>query len=175
MAQFGKPPVFDPIPEKMFSRAQSITDDDFSTAVALKRGFQKAIADNIFKEDENSCSDSIFIYDAATGGVPSYRVEEFNHISGSTPFLLTAAGADREARLADFFNFLASMGELPEITIPIGEVQYFSHLSRRWEHIPVAIELAARKGCDQMLLDLVKKLWELGMVQGVGVGRSMFS
>ncbi|KAF8166981.1 amidase signature domain-containing protein [Pholiota molesta] len=176
VAQFGKPPVFDPIPEKMFSRAQSITPDDFSAAVALKREFQKAIADNIFKEDEDSCSDSIFIYDAATGGVPSYRVEEFNHISGATPFLLTAAGgADRDARLADFFNFLASMGELPEITIPIGEVQYFSHLSRRWEPIPVALEFVARKGCDQMLLDLVKKLWELGMVQGVGVGRSMFS
>jgi Asp-tRNA(Asn)/Glu-tRNA(Gln) amidotransferase A subunit family amidase len=176
VAQFGKPPVFDPIPEKMFSRAQSITADDFSAAVALKRKFQKAIADNIFKEDADSCSDSIFIYDAATGGVPSYRVEEFNHISGATPFLLTAAGgADREARLADFFNFLASMGELPEITIPIGEVQYFSHLSRRWEPIPVALEFVARKGCDQMLLVLVKKLWELGMVQSVGVGRSMFS
>ncbi|KAF9478680.1 amidase signature enzyme [Pholiota conissans] len=177
IAQYGEPPTFDPIPEKMFARAQSITKDDFAASVALKRAFQKAVADNIFKEDAHSCSDSLFIYDAATGGLPSYRVEEFNHLSGATPFLLTAAGNsdNSETRLSDFFNFLASMGGLPEVTIPLGEVRYYSHLSKKWEYIPVAVELVARKGCDGMLLDLVKRLGELGVVRGVGVGRSMFS
>ncbi|KAF8958501.1 amidase signature domain-containing protein [Flammula alnicola] len=174
MSRFGRSPVFDPIPEKMFTRAQSITDDDFADSVALKRAFRDALSEHVFKHDEESCSDTLFMYDAATGGIPSYRVEEFNHLSGATPFLLTAVGADRPAKLSDFFNFLASMGELPEVTIPIGQASYFSPLSRAWEPIPVAIELIARKGCDQMLLDLVKNLAELGVIGPVKVGRSMF-
>ncbi|KIM46589.1 hypothetical protein M413DRAFT_440231, partial [Hebeloma cylindrosporum] len=127
VAQFGRQPTFDPIPEKMFTRAQSLTEADFLAAVGLKRRFRDSILENIFKHDEESCSDSLFIYDAATGGVPSYRVEEFNHLEGATPFFLTAAAAspDGQAKASDFFNFLASMAELPEVTIPIGQVQYF--------------------------------------------------
>lgn len=174
VSQFAKQPVFDPIPNVMFSRAQNISNDDFTASVALKRAFRDAVASHIFKEDEESCSESIFMYEAATGGLPSYRVEEFNHLSGASPFVITVAAPGQEAKLADFFNFLASMGELPEITIPIGEATYFSHVSGVWEPIPVAIELVARKGCDAMLLDLVKKLGELGIVQTVAAGRFMF-
>ena len=174
--QFGRQPIFDPIPEKMFARAQSITEADFAAAVGLKHHFRDSISEHIFKYDEESCSDSLFIYDIATGGVPSYRVEEFNHLEGATPFLLTAAAASpgTQAKASDFFNFLASMGELPEVTIPIGEVQYFSVLSRIWEPIPVAVQLVARKGCDQMLLDLVHRLAEVGVVREVNVGRAAF-
>ena len=175
-AQFGRQPTFDPIPEKMFARAQFITEPHFAAAVGVKRHFRDSIAEYIFKHDEESCSDSLFIYDAATGGVPSYRVEEFNHLEGATPFLLTAAASspDAQAKASDFFNFLASMGELPEVTIPIGQVQYFSVLSRTWEPILVAVQLVTRKGCDQMLLDLVLHLAEVGVVREVNVGRAAF-
>jgi len=160
----------------MFARAQFITEPHFAAAVGVKRHFRDSIAEYIFKHDEESCSDSLFIYDAATGGVPSYRVEEFNHLEGATPFLLTAAASspDAQAKASDFFNFLASMGELPEVTIPIGQVQYFSVLSRTWEPILVAVQLVTRKGCDQMLLDLVLHLAEVGVVREVNVGRAAF-
>ncbi|KDR84180.1 hypothetical protein GALMADRAFT_111430 [Galerina marginata CBS 339.88] len=174
ISRFGRPPTFDPIPEKMFARAQSITDDDFADAVSLKRAFRDSVSKHVFKHNKESCSDSIFIYDAATGGLPSYRVEEFNYLSGATPFLLSFAGADTEAKASDFFNFLASMGELPEVTVPIGQVQYFSALSRTWEPIPISIQLVSRKGCDQMLLDLVKRLADVGVVRPVQAGRSMY-
>ncbi|KAH9482271.1 Scytalone dehydratase-like protein Arp1 [Psilocybe cubensis] len=175
LLRFGSLPVFDPIPQKMFARAKQITADDFAKAVALKRAFSDALAKDIFKYDEESCSDSIFMYDAATGGVPSYRVEDFNHLAGATPFLLTAAGGDNPASAAsDFFNFLASMGELPEVTVPIGQVDYFSPLSRTWEPIPIAVQLVSRKGCDKMLLELVRQLAEAGVVRPVQVGRSIF-
>lgn len=175
ISQYSALPTFDPVPNPMFSRAQHITDADFASAVALKRAFGDAVASHIFKEDPDSCSESIFIYEAATGARPSYRVEEFNHLFGASPFVITAAAQGEVAKLADFFNFLASMGDLPEITIPIGEARYFSHLSRKWEPIPVTIELVARKGCDLMLLDLVKRLGELGIVGKVEAGRSMFA
>ncbi|KAF8914399.1 amidase signature domain-containing protein [Gymnopilus junonius] len=174
ISQFGGHPTFDPIPKKMFARARDIRDEDSADAVSLKRAFRDSVSEHIFKHDPDWCSDSLFIYDAATGGVPSYRLEELNHISGAMPFLLSLPTADKVSKVSDFFNFLASMGELPEVTIPIGQVEYFSHLSRTWEPIPVSIQLVSRKGCDQMLLDLVKTLGDVGVVRPVKVGRSMF-
>ncbi|KAF8806190.1 amidase signature enzyme [Phlegmacium glaucopus] len=173
-SRFGRQPQFDPIPQKMFERAKSITEKDFADAVALKRAFQDSVSRHIFKQDETSCSNSIFIYDAATGGLPSYRFEEFNHISGATPFLLTAPGADKEPQLSDFLNFLASMADLPEITVPIGQVKYFSPVSRTWEALPIAVQLVTRKGCDRMLLDLVGQLADMEIVKEVNVGRYTF-
>lgn len=172
---YGRNPKFDPIPEKMFSRALNITAEDFEAAVAAKRLFTDAMSDHVFRYHNASCSDTLFIYDAATGGLPSYRVEEFNHLSGSVPFLLTAAGgADKAAKFSDFFNFLASMGELPEITIPIGQARYYSQISRRWEYIPVAVEIVTRKGCDGMLMTLVEALADMGIIGPIKTGRSMF-
>ena len=173
-SRFGKQPQFDPVPQKMFERAKSITEKDFADAVALKRAFRDSVSHHIFQDDEASCSNSIFIYDAATGGLPSYRYEEFNHVSGATQFLLTAPGVDKEPQVSDFLNFLASMGELPEITVPIGQVMYFSSVSRTWEALPIAVQLVSRKGCDQMLLSLVKQLGEMEIVKRVNVGRYTF-
>ena len=173
-SRFGRQPQFDPVPKKMFERAKSVTEKDFVDAVALKRAFRDSVSRQIFQDDEESCSDSIFIYDAATGGLPSYRYEEFNHVSGSTQFLLTTPGADKEPQVSDFLNFLASMGELPEVTVPIGQAMYFSSVSRTWEALPIAVQLVARKGCDQMLLSLVKQLAEMEIVKQVNVGRYIF-
>ena len=173
-SRFGRLPQFDPVPKKMFERAKSVTEKEFVDAVALKRAFRDSVSHLIFQDDEESCSNSIFIYDAATGGLPSYRYEEFNHVSGATQFLLTTPGADKEPQVSDFLNFLASMGELPEVTVPIGQAMYFSSVSRTWEALPIAVQLVARKGCDQMLLSLVKQLGEMEIVKRVNVGRNIF-
>ena len=94
-----------------------------------------------------------------------------------SPNVLFKAGLDlppSPPRAADFFNFLASMGNLPEVTIPIGQVKYFSHVSNEYEMIPVAVQLVARSGCDRVLLEIVKKLGESGALRDVQVGRTAF-
>ena len=48
--QFGRQPTFDPVPEEMFARAQSIRD--FAAAVGLKRHFREFMSEHIFKHDE---------------------------------------------------------------------------------------------------------------------------
>ncbi|PPR04644.1 hypothetical protein CVT24_011862 [Panaeolus cyanescens] len=176
LEQFHKAPRFDPVPEKMFARGREISRDEFEEAVKLKRSFAKALDTDLFKEDPSSCSDAVFVYDAATGGMPSYRTEEFNDLEGAVPFLLTAppSGVDYEPKIEDFFNFLASMGELPEITVPIGQAEYLSPISKQREMIPVALQLVARKGCDLMLMRMVSVLGELGVLESVGVGPQAF-
>ena len=156
----------------MFENGKKLTDDDFARAVAFKRRFAKSIADDVITADRESCSESIFMYDAGTGGHPSYRVEDFNHLYGSAPFLLTTPAAGSKA--SDYFTYIGSMSGLPEITVPIGQVPYRSQVSRQLEMLPVAVQLVAHPGCDDMLLELVKNLATVGVVGPVNVGSVVF-
>lgn len=169
---FGSTPSFDIRPRFMFERGSKLSDEDFAEAVAFKRKFAKSVSEHLIKADDESCSDSIFMYDAGTGGLPSYRVEDFNSLSGSAPFLLTTTVVDSKA--SDYFTYIGSMGGLPEITVPIGQVGYHSQVSRRWEMLPVAVQLVAHPGCDEMLFKLVEDLAAAGVLRSVKVGTETF-
>ncbi|RDB20143.1 Amidase 1 [Hypsizygus marmoreus] len=169
---FGTDPKFDPKPREMFARAAHLTEDDFTRAVAFRRQFRQSIAENLIKADRKSCSDAIFMYDAGTGGHPSYRVEDFNALAGATQLLLTSPTAN--AKPSEFFTYISSMAGLPEITVPIGQVGYYSQVSRQWEKLPVTVQLVAHPGCDDMLFELVKKLAGAGVLSATKVGRDTF-
>ncbi|KAG6919782.1 hypothetical protein DXG01_001621 [Tephrocybe rancida] len=169
---FNTTPTFDPRPRQMFALGATHTDDDFAAAVRIRNAFRDSIAADLLLPDTKSCSDSLFMYDAGTGGQPSYRVEEFNHIEGAAQALLT--GPIGKSKPSDYFTFIASMAGLPEITVPLGQVGYFSHISREWEMLPVAVQLVARRGCDNMLLNLVDKLAVAGVLSSTKTGRYTF-
>jgi Asp-tRNA(Asn)/Glu-tRNA(Gln) amidotransferase A subunit family amidase len=156
----------------MFKRARNLTQSEFDEAVALRRQFKQDVADNLIKADIKSCSESIFIYDAGTGGHPSYRGEDYNLLPGATQFLLTSPTED--AKPSQFFTYLGSMAGLPEITVPIGQVAYHSGVSKQSEMLPVTAQLVAHPGCDDMLLELVKKLSDAGVIIPVKTGREAF-
>ncbi|KAG6880643.1 hypothetical protein C0992_003186 [Termitomyces sp. T32_za158] len=116
------------------------------------------------------------MYDASTGGRPSYRVEEFNKIEGAAQALLAGpvGGDGSTAKMSDYFTYVASMAGLPEVTIPLGQVGYYSHVSREWEMLPVAVQVVAHRGCDDLLLNLVEKLAGKGLLDAVSTGRNAF-
>ncbi|KAG6844007.1 hypothetical protein H0H87_010730 [Tephrocybe sp. NHM501043] len=153
---FNATPTFDPRPRRMFALGATYTEDEFVEAVRLRHAFRDSVNANLLKADIKSCSESLFMYDAGTGGRPSYRVEEFNHIEGAVQAILT--GHTEDATPSDYFHFVATMAGLPEITIPLGQVRYYSHISREWEMLPVTVQLVAHRGCDEMLLKLTDKL-----------------
>lgn len=169
-----KAPSLDPIPQAMFDRAQHITEEQYNSATSLKISFTSSISENIFKQDFKSCSDSLFIYDAGTGGFPSYRTEELNQLDNAVSLVLTRTSGPTPARFSDFYTYLGSMAGLPEVTIPIGQASYFSQVTNEWNFVPVSVQLVTRAGCDAMLMDLVKKLAELGVISTVTVGRTAF-
>lgn len=169
---FGSTPTFDPRPVITFEHGRKLTHDDFAYAVTFKRQFANSIAEDIIKADPSSCSDSIFMYDAGTGGRPSYRVEDFNNLPGTAQFLLSSTVKGSKA--SDYFVLISPMAGLPEITVPIGQVGYYSQVSRQWEMLPVAVQLVAHPGCDDMLLELVKSLAAANVVRPVKVGNEAF-
>ncbi|KAL0581476.1 hypothetical protein V5O48_000517 [Marasmius crinis-equi] len=171
--QLGRAPALDPMPEIMFVKGKQYSENDYNEAVAYKRSFTDALRDVLFQPDADSCSDSVLVYDAGTGGRPSYRVEDFNALEGATDVTLVKPG--KKATLQENLHYLASMGGLVDVTVPIGEVAYFSQVSRRWEPIPVTVQLVARRGCDAVVLELVKVLAEKGILKRVGTGLSVSS
>lgn len=54
---------------------------------------------------------------------------------------------------------------IPEIVVPIGQIQYWSPYTLRYEWQPVTVAFAVAKGCDLKLFELVEKLEGLGLLK----------
>jgi hypothetical protein len=66
----------------------------------------------------------------------------------------------------------ANYAQLPEIVVPIGQIQYWSPSTLKMEWWPMSVAFAAAKGCDLVLFELVDKLREKGLIKAVLRGRS---
>lgn len=135
----------------MFERGAMHKSKNFLAAQRVLRPFCESVSTNLLKADVKSCSDALFMYDASTGGRPSHRIEDYNDIKGAAQALLTGPfdlhGRDA-AKPSDYFTYVALMAGLPEITIPLGQVKYYSHVSREYETLPVAVQVVAHRGCE---------------------------
>lgn len=121
------------------------------------------------------------MYEAATSGKPSFRVEEMNSFEDATQLVLSSppSGVDddegsSEPKLDRFLHYVSSMGGLPEVTIPLGQVQYKSPVTGKLEYMPVAVQIATRRGCDGVLYELVKELGDKGVIKTVLAGKEGF-
>ncbi|KAF5371307.1 hypothetical protein D9758_004268 [Tetrapyrgos nigripes] len=175
---FGRDPVFDPVPESMFSRAKTLTLEDYQAAVSMKNKFTEAISRDFFGTDldSKSCSDSLLIYNTGMEGLPSYREQSYNSFPGAPPDTQTVFKSSTTGiRATDNLHYIASMGGLVEVTLPLGQVDYYSWgVSQEWEVLPVSVQLVAKRGCDEMLLELVNELGREGVVKEVISGEAAF-
>ncbi|KAJ8519667.1 hypothetical protein ONZ45_g3383 [Pleurotus djamor] len=146
-------PTLDTIPTIIFDRAQDYTGEQYEASLKAKEEFSREISKRIIKPDSSSCSESILIYDIGFGGVPSYRFKEYNGMSGASHIFLNNPVELR--RVSDGFNYISSTAGLPEVTIPLGEVPYLSHVTGEVKMLPVAVQVVAHRGCDTILLSLL--------------------
>jgi Asp-tRNA(Asn)/Glu-tRNA(Gln) amidotransferase A subunit family amidase len=165
----GYPPL-DPNPRNAFLRSENLTEEDYDEAVSIKNTFRSFWLENMLRPDDATCSDSLMILDMGTGGLPSYREQALNSLPGATSLSYTAPGGGPLIPS----NYLASMSGSPQIGIPFGQVKYESYVSRQEEIMPVNVDLVAAPGCDGLLLEILKRLTERGLVQEVKTGRRAF-
>ncbi|KAF5363872.1 hypothetical protein D9756_000069 [Leucocoprinus leucothites] len=167
----------DPVPSKMFRKGKKLTQSDFVEALVVKNKFATAMDEEVFLPNSKACADSLFMYDAGTGGKPSFRHEELNEFEGATQFVLTSPpkGSTEGPKTEQFFHYVASMAGLPEATIPLGQVQYKSPVTGNWEWMPVAVQIVTRRGCDGVLYELIRKLGDKGIVKAVQAGAEAYS
>ena len=174
--KFGAENIFDlgldPVPERMFRKGKKLTQSDFVEALALKNRFSAALDEQVFLSNPKTCADSLFMYDAATGGRPSFRREDLNGFEGATELILTSP--PENSRTDQLFHYVASMAGLPEVTIPLGQVQYMSPVTGQWEWMPVAVQIVTKRGCDGVLYELIRKLGDKGIVKAVQAGKEAY-
>jgi hypothetical protein len=165
----GYPPL-DPNPRAAFARSVNLTTADYDAAVAIKNEFRDFFLSHILRSDPDTCSDGIMILDMGTGGLPSYREQALNSMPGAS--FLTVAGPSGGPTMPS--NYLASTAGCPEIGIPVGQVEYQSYISLQKEVMPINVDLVAAPGCDGVLLEIIKRLSEKGIIGTVKVGRTAF-
>lgn len=146
-----------------------VTDEAYDAAVTTKREGVEWFEKNILYTTMESCSSSIIIYDTGTGGLPSYREEALNQWPNTT-FLsppLDQYTTMRKESICPQFG-------CADFTLPIGQVPYWSNVTFHEEWLPVTINLAVKRGCDFVLLNMVERLAREGVLKTVKTGREAF-
>ncbi|KAM0668018.1 hypothetical protein ACQRIT_000516 [Beauveria bassiana] len=152
----GRLPHVNPAPLRRWALGDdaNVTLDE---AIANKTRFMDWFNGSVLKPDNASCSSDLFVY------VPRTPAPKYRDTYWTGP---QAPGAFSTSRIS-------VMAEIPDIVIPIGQVEYVSKVTNHTEYLPVTVDLMAAKGCDGMLFSLVRKMYEVGMISKVKPGRSL--
>ncbi|KAL4883361.1 amidase signature domain-containing protein [Aspergillus karnatakaensis] len=156
----GRSPFINPFPLARYASASNITEEDSSLAYSKFTYFRSWFGSHVVKSNPDSCSESLFAIPMATGDAV-YR----NNI-------YSPPNVSSWATFTPYYFSVQSQG--PEVTLPIGEVEYVSEVSGVVERLPVAIDLLAHRDCDLMLLDLVGALGGEGVLREVRTGRTLW-
>lgn len=179
----GRFPPIDPArrPGWVARQRENTTQAEYDAALAVKRTFSewfngKFLGQGFESVDEpdattaEECGESaLWIYDIGTGGLPSYREREL--IEGNS--FATYLNYTPPAVLTPGVNFCSTSG-CADFTVPIGQVPYFSNVTRVEEMVPVTLSLVMRRGCDYSLFGLIEKMADVGMLKTVKTGRTAF-
>ncbi|SPN98678.1 related to amidase family protein [Cephalotrichum gorgonifer] len=166
----GRFPPVDPAHRSSFSRQNDtqLNIDVYKQGLVLKNRTVNWFESEMLYETEESCSESMFICDIGTGGLPSYREKDLNEgddaafLAVTPPYAaITCANICPRFACADF-------------TVPLGQVSYKSRVSLSEEKYPVSINLIVRRGCDFMLYNMVEKMAEAGILKTVKTGREAY-
>lgn len=145
------------------------TDDEYDLAVRTKAAGVAWYESNIQFSTPSSCSNSILLYDTGAGGLPSYREDALNQYPNTTsiyPPMREHVTIRRESICPQF--------GCADFTIPIGQVRYWSNVSFHEEWLPVTVNLAVKRGCDFVLMNMVERLAREGLLRTVKTGREAF-
>jgi hypothetical protein len=179
----GRFPPIDPArrPGWVARQRENTTQAEYDAALAVKRtfsewfngqflgqGFESIDEPDATTADECGAS-ALWIYDIGTGGLPSYREREL--IEGNS--FATYLNYTPPAVLTSGVNFCSTAG-CADFTVPIGQVPYFSNVTRVEEMVPVTLSLVMRRGCDYSLFGLIEKMADVGMLKTVKTGRTAF-
>jgi hypothetical protein len=149
-------------------------NESVNTAVAYQQALQaKNLAVEWYEENlqfstTESCSESVILYDIGPGGLPSFREESLNDSPAASFLAVTPATAKiTGANICPIYG-------CADFTIPIGQVPYFSNVTYHEEMVPVTINMVVKRGCDFVLLNMIEKMADAGILKAVKTGRTPF-
>ncbi|PYI00175.1 amidase family protein [Aspergillus ellipticus CBS 707.79] len=165
-AQFdGEYPPMDAA-HRTYFREAGPTAQQHADALKLRRTASDIWQNRVFGNSNTTCSESILLYDIGSGGIPSFREYSLNETPGAA-FLAQAGTNGTGGNICAFFGCV-------DVTVPIGQVPYYSNTTFQVEYVPVAVSMVARRGCDRMLFDFLEKAADAGIISTVRTGRLAF-
>lgn len=154
---------------RSWANASLYSQAAYDAAVATKRRGVDWFEREVLYSTPESCSESIMVWDIGTGGLPSFREEDLVTNNSAAAFLATvpARAVVSGATICPIFGCV-------DMTIPIGQVPYFSNVTFHVEYMPVSVSVIAKRGCDFMLWNMWQKLADLGVLKTMKTGRTAF-
>ncbi|KAK5231669.1 hypothetical protein LTR72_000853 [Exophiala xenobiotica] len=140
----------------------------YETALHRKNLAVEWYEQNLQFSTPESCSESVMLYDIGSGGLPSFREESLNDSPAASYLAITPPGAKiTGANICPIYG-------CADFTIPIGQVPYFSNVTFHEEMVPVTINMVVKRGCDFVLLNMIEKMADAGILKTVKTGRTAF-
>ncbi|KAK4938114.1 hypothetical protein LTR10_021354 [Elasticomyces elasticus] len=164
-ARYGSYPRLEPPMRDRF-RSPDYSSAEHEAAREIRRLAAEAFEQQVLYSTADTCSESIILSDISTGGLPAYREEKLN-LSPNASFLAPPGIAGTSGDFCPFFGCM-------DVTVPIGQVSYWSKKTLREETMPVTIGLIVKRGCDLMLYDLIEKLADADILKTVNTGVRAF-
>ncbi|KAI1615006.1 amidase family protein [Exophiala viscosa] len=164
-AHHGSYPRLEPPMRDRF-RSLDYSAAEHEAARDIRRRAAEAFEQQVLYSTSDICSESIVLSDISTGGLPAYREEKMN-MSPNASFLAPPGTAGTSGDFCPFFGCI-------DVTVPLGQVTYWSKKTLREETMPVTIGLIAKRGCDLMLYDFIEKLADVGVLKTVKAGVQAF-
>ncbi|KXJ93611.1 amidase signature domain-containing protein [Microdochium bolleyi] len=116
--------------------------------------------------NQETCSDSLFMYVFNNADQPAYR-STYSASVISTPEGIPGV------LLGLNTGFISPMAGNPDFVVPVGQVVYKSTITQHEELLPVSVRIMAARGCDLMLLDLINELVDAGIIPQVKTGSTL--
>jgi hypothetical protein len=150
-AHQGRRPFIDPIPLIRWAFGQNNVSADASVQASQNKiVFMDWFASKAVLPSEETCSDSVLIY-VGSDGNPNYRNEYFSALGPPTGF-----GLSRVSPLSEVPEFVFPSKRSPPPRYGEGNANkkrhaaYNSTITLKEEYLPVAIDIIAAKGCDEV-------------------------
>ncbi|KAF2416418.1 amidase signature enzyme [Tothia fuscella] len=153
-ANGGDKPYVDPPVQENINYGANLTATDFANALTNKTIFQKWTEANLLTPmpDTDHCSSALFIHPIYPG-TPNYR----DNYPASSP---------KKAGIWFGWNQygVSQLAGVPEVVVPVGQVNYTSRITGTTKFLPVAVSINAAAGCDLLLYNLVEQLAANGVI-----------
>lgn len=152
----GRLPHVNPAPLQRWALADASSLSTIQDAKTNQTLFRDWFNSEVLAPGDKICSEHLLVY------VPRIPTPKYRDVYLSGPALPSAFSTSR----------ISVLSGSPDIVIPIGEIPFRSKITNHTEYLPVTVDFMAAKGCDGMLLSLVRDLQKKGIVRRSVHGKS---
>ncbi|KAJ5666474.1 uncharacterized protein N7477_008922, partial [Penicillium maclennaniae] len=171
----GRHPFINPGPLARWTWGQD-NEGDAGYQVALTN---KTIFKNWWETDgfgvahKETCSEGIYLYPYTTGETQYRNVgREYLLLKGFPADFWFSAPTASPMGFSD--GRIGPLAGVPDFVVPVKEVPYNSTISLKTEYMPITVSFVASRGCDFMLVNLIRELEEAGVLKPVMTGTRMY-